>query len=142
MGNGEFAARKLLKDKQKWRRKSSKYLKKWKRDTGNLKDPLEGAPMRNGIVLLKRTVEAKQPNSGLRKCVRVQLTNGIKVTALAPRDSAIKYIDQHDEVTISGINGSKGGPKGDLWGVSYKVEKVNGISLEELRKGRKEKAKR
>ncbi|PIU22223.1 MAG: 30S ribosomal protein S12 [Candidatus Diapherotrites archaeon CG08_land_8_20_14_0_20_30_16] len=142
MSNGEFAARKMLKSKKMWRKKSAKYMKKWKRDTGTLKDPLQGAPMKSGIVLLKRTVEAKQPNSGLRKCVRVQLSNGIKVTALAPKDGAIKYIDQHDEVTVSGINGSKGGPKGDLWGVSYKVEKVNGISLEQLRRGKKEKAKR
>lgn len=142
MSNGEFAARKMVKDKKKWRKKQAKFMQKWKRDTGNLKDPLEGAPMKSGIVLLKRTVEAKQPNSGLRKCVRVQLSNGVKVTALAPRDGAIKYIDQHDEVTVSGINGSKGGPKGDLWGVSYKVEKVNGISLDQLRRGKKEKAKR
>ena len=142
MSNGEFAARKMIKDKSKWIKKSAKHNKKWKRDTNNLKDPFEKAPMRSGIVLAKRTVEAKQPNSGLRKCVRVQLSNGIKITALAPKDSAIKYIDQHDEVTVSGINGSKGGPKGDLWGVSYKVEKVNGISLEMLRLGKKEKSKR
>lgn len=142
MSNGEFSARKIIKDKRKTKKKLSKAIKKWKRDTGKLKDPLKGAPMRSGIVLAKRTVEAKQPNSGLRKCVRVQLSNGIKVTALAPKDGAIKHIDQHDEVTISGINGSKGGPKGDLWGVSYKVEKVNGISLEMLRRGKKEKSKR
>lgn len=142
MGKGEFAARKQIKDRKKWVRKQAKYMKKWKRDTGRLKDPLEGAPMKSGIVLAKRTVEAKQPNSGLRKCVRVQLTNGIKVTALVPKDGAIKFIDQHDEVIVSGINGSKGGPKGDLWGVSYKVEKVNGISLEQLRTGKKEKTRR
>jgi len=142
MSNGEFAARKMMKDKKVWRKKSAKYIKKWKRDNNKLKDPLKGAPMRSGIVLAKRTVEAKQPNSGLRKCVRVQLSTGIKVTALAPKDGAIKYIDQHDQVTLSGINGSKGGSKGDLWGVSYKVEKVNNISLEMLRKGKKEKSKR
>lgn len=142
MGNGEFAARKKISDRIKWKKKSAKFMKKFKRDTGKLKDPFEGAPMKRGIVLSKRTVEARQPNSGLRKCVRVQLTNGIQVTALAPKDGAIKYIDQHDEVTLSGINGSKGGSKGDLWGVPYKVEKVNGISLEQLRLGKKEKAKR
>ncbi len=142
MSNGEFSGRKILKDSKKWGKKSAKKNKKWKRDTGRLKDPLEGAPMRSGIVLAKRTVEAKQPNSGLRKCVRIQLSNGKKITALAPKDGAIKYIDQHDEVTVSGINGSKGGPKGDLWGVSYKVEKVNNVSLEMLRLGKKEKSKR
>jgi small subunit ribosomal protein S12 len=106
-------------------------------------DPLEGAPMAKGIVLEKRTVEAKQPNSGLRKAVRVQLIkNGRQVTALAPRDKAINQINEHDEVTIVSIGGGQGGSKGDLWGVKYKVISVNGQSLEMLRTGRKEKIKR
>ena len=36
-------------------------------------DPLQGAPQAKGIVVEKVGVEAKQPNSGIRKCVRVQL---------------------------------------------------------------------
>ncbi len=36
-------------------------------------DPLEGASQAKGIVLEKVQLEAKQPNSGMRKCVRVQL---------------------------------------------------------------------
>lgn len=50
--------------------------------------PFGGASHAKGIVLEKVGVEAKQPNSAIRKCVRVQLIkNGKKVTAfgaLAP----------------------------------------------------------
>ena len=43
-------------------------------------NPLMGACMAKGIVLEKVGVEAKQPNSAIRKCVRVQLIkNGKKV---------------------------------------------------------------
>ncbi|MFH1695615.1 MAG: hypothetical protein ABH850_04300 [Candidatus Micrarchaeota archaeon] len=76
-------------------------------------------------------------------CVRVQLIkNGKQLTALAPYDGAIKFIDEHDEVLIEGGGGRKKGAKGDLWGVKFKVIKVNNQSLEMLRKGKKEKVKR
>lgn len=143
MGSGEFAAGQLEKKRKKWRKKSKKYLKHAERKQNIFKGPLEGAPMASGIVIGKKVVEARQPNSALRKCVVVQLKkNGVKVTAFAPRDKAINYIDEHDEVIVSGISGAKGGPMGDLWGVRYKVEKVNNISLEMLRTKRKEKVRR
>ena len=42
----------------------------------------KGSSHAKGIVLEKVGVEAKQPNSAIRKCVRVQLIkNGKKVTA-------------------------------------------------------------
>ncbi len=45
-------------------------------------DPLGGAPQGRGIVLEKVGIAAKQPNSAVRKCVRVQLIkNGKTVTA-------------------------------------------------------------
>ena len=112
---------------------------------GSLKkeDLLESSPQARGIVIEKRGVTAKQPNSGIRKCVRVQLIkNGKQLTALAPMDGAIKFIDEHDEVLIEGNGGAQGGPKGDLWGVKYKVTHVNGIAIEMLRSGKKEKVKR
>ena len=61
-------------------------------------------------------VEAKQPNSAIRKCVRVQLIkNGKQLTAFAPGDGAIGFIDEHDEVMIEGI----GGPSGKIvWEIS------------------------
>ncbi|MBI4043751.1 MAG: 30S ribosomal protein S12 [Candidatus Diapherotrites archaeon] len=142
MASGEFAARALEKKHHKWRMKKKKTKRRLLKLNEQF-DLLEGAPMAKGIVLEKRGVEAKQPNSGIRKCVRVQLTkSGRQVTALAPYDQAIKYIDEHDEVVVEGIGGAKKGPKGDLWGVKFRVVKVNGQSLEMLRTGRKEKVKR
>ena len=75
-------------------------------------DPLEGTPQARGIVLEKVGVEAKQPNSAIRKCVRVQLIkNGRRVTAFAVGDGAINFIDEHDDVEIEGIGGRLGRSK-------------------------------
>jgi len=140
MAKGEFAAASLEDNRKKWRKKKASFKRRLLKEKV---DPLEGAPQARGIVLEKRGVTARQPNSGIRKCVRVQIIkNGVEVTALAPKDGAIKYIDEHDEVIISGIGGRKHGPVGDLWGVKYKVTHVNGQALEMLRTGRKEKVKR
>lgn len=139
---GEFAARKLAATRQRFRWKSEQY----KRRVLKLKeraDPLEGAPQARGIVLEKVGIEARQPNSAIRKCVRVQLIkNGKQVTAFAPWDGAIGFIDEHDEVVIEGIGGRKGKSYGDLPGVRYRVMKVNGVSIKELVEGRKEKPTR
>jgi small subunit ribosomal protein S12 len=141
MANGEFSARKLIKDRKKWVKKDPRNKRKLKVD--KKAGLLEGAPQARGIVLDKKGITARQPNSGIRKCVRVQLIkNGKELTAFAPKDKAIKFIDAHDQVTVEGIGGRKGGPIGDLWGVRYKVVKVNDQSLEMLRKGKKEKTKR
>jgi small subunit ribosomal protein S12 len=143
MGNGEFAALGLEKRRQKWKKKDRRHNKKLKERNNIHDDLLEGSPQGRGIVLEKRGVEAKQPNSGIRKCVRVQLIkNGKEITALAPKDGAIKFIDEHDEVIVEGIGGAQGGSKGDLWGVKYQVTHVNGVALQMLRSGKKEKSKR
>ncbi|HLC61903.1 MAG TPA: 30S ribosomal protein S12 [Candidatus Nanoarchaeia archaeon] len=106
-------------------------------------DPLEGASQAKGIVLEKVQLEAKQPNSGMRKCVRVQLIkNGRQVTAFMPRDGAQKMIDEHDEVIIECIGGAMGGSKGDIPGVRWQVIKVNDQSLDALLKGIIEKARK
>ena len=45
-------------------------------------------------ILFFSGVEAKQPNSAIRKCVRVQLIkNGKKITAFVPRDGCLNYIE-------------------------------------------------
>ncbi|RDD52692.1 30S ribosomal protein S12 [Nanoarchaeota archaeon NZ13-N] len=142
MVNGLFAARKLRLDRKRFRWSK----KEWKRRVLKLKekyDPLEGAPMATGIVLEKVSIEKRQPYSGMNKCVRVQLKkNGKIVTAFAPGDKAIKYIDEHDEVLIVGIGGPKGRAIGSIPGVRYKVVLVNGQPLELLRIGKIEKARR
>ena len=64
-------------------------------------DPLEGASQAKAIVLEKVQIEAKQPNSAMRKCARVQLVkNGKQVTAFMPGDGAQKLINEHDEAEL------------------------------------------
>ena len=130
MPNGLYTARKLKKDRKKMRRKSKDYVLRLKRRTTK-HGPLEGAPMGRGIVLQKVGIESKQPNSAIRKCVRVQLIkNGRLVTAFLPGDGALNYIDEHDEVIIEGIGGPRSRSMGDIPGVRYKVKKVNGVPLD------------
>jgi len=103
-------------------------------------DPLEGAPQARGIVLEKVGIESRQPNSAVRKCVRVQLIkNGKQVTAFLPGDGSLNYVDEHDEVIIEGIGGTLGRSMGDLPGVRYKVVKVNGVPLNLLITGKRQK---
>jgi len=136
---GLYTARKLGLDRQK-RRWSDRY---YKRRTLHLKeksDPLEGSAQAKGVVLEKVGIEAKQPNSAIRKCVKIQLIkNGRQITAFAVGDGAINFIDEHDEVLVEGIGGRMGRSYGDIPGVRYKVIQVNNVSLRELVKGRKEK---
>lgn len=130
----------------KRRRKGQWSKRSFIRKTLNLKkksDPLVGASQAKGIVLSKLQVEAKQPNSAMRKCVRVQLIkNGKQVTASLPGDGATKLVDEHDEVVIECIGGKMGRAKGDLPGVRWQVIKVNDQSLQALRHGKLEKARK
>ena len=88
-------------------------------------------------------VEAKQPNSAVRKCVRVQLIkNGKSITAFLPRDGAMNFVDEHDEVHVEGMGATLGGAMGDIPGVRFKIFKVNNTSLRELVLGKKEKPRR
>jgi len=111
-----------------------------------------------GIVLEKVGVEAKQPNSAIRKCVRVQLIkNGKKITAFVPNDGCLNFVEENDEVRSgSGISsdvmlmisyllqvlvsgfGRKGHAVGDIPGVRFKICKVANVSLNALFRGKKE----
>jgi ribosomal protein uS12 len=76
-------------------------------------------------------------------CVRVQIVkNGKQVTAFLPGDGALNFVDEHDEVMLQGIGGSMKRAMGDIPGVRWTVFKVNGVSLNELVYGRKEKPRR
>ncbi len=87
----------------------------------------------------KVAVEAKQPNSAVRKCVRVQLKkNNKKITAFVPRDGSLQFIDENDQVLVSGF-GRKGHAVGDIPGVRFKVVKVATVSLIALYRRKKEK---
>ncbi len=139
---GEFAARQLIKKRRRLRW-SDRYYKRRMLRLDVKADPLQGAPMARGIVLEKVGIESKQPNSAIRKCVRTQLIkNGRSITAFLPGDGALNVVDEHDEVVVEGIGGSRGGAMGDIPGVRWKVVTVNGVSLNELVYGRKEKPMR
>jgi len=139
MGKGIYAARKLERDRKILRWSYPKYIARL--SGSKIKaDPLGGAPLARGIVLEKVGIEAKQPNSAIRKAVRIQLIkNGRQVTAFTPGDGAISFIDEHDEVVIDRIGGRMGRSMGDIPGVRFKVIAVNNVSLDEMVKGRKEK---
>ncbi|NHV97050.1 MAG: 30S ribosomal protein S12, partial [Thaumarchaeota archaeon] len=86
---GEFAGR-ILREKRQRLRWSDKYYKRRMLMLDEKADPLEGAPQARGIVLEKVGIESKQPNSAIRKCVRVQLVkNGKQITAFLPGDGAL-----------------------------------------------------
>ncbi len=139
-GMGAGKALKLKRRKLRW---NNKWFVKKILHLREKADPLGGAHQAKAIVLEKRQKEAKQPNSGMRKCVRAQLTkNGKQVTAFVPGNLAIKFIDEHDEVIVECIGGTMGRSKGDLAGVRWQVIKVNDQSLRALVKGKIEKGRR
>ena len=140
--NGINAARKLIQRRKKFRWRDINYKRK-ALDLKRKSDPLGGASQASGIVLEKTQVEAKQPHSGLRKCVKVQLIkNGKQVTSYLPGDGASKFVDEHDEVLIECIGGAKGRAKGDIPGIRWTVIKVNDQSMEALLAGKIEKARK
>ncbi|KAL6998254.1 40S ribosomal protein S23 [Sarracenia purpurea var. burkii] len=134
---GMGAGRKLKshRRRQRWADKAYK-----KSHLGNeWKKPFAGSSHAKGIVLEKIGIEAKQPNSAIRKCARVQLIkNGKKIAAFVPNDGCLNYIEENDEVLIAGF-GRKGHAVGDIPGVRFKVVKVSGVSLLALFKEKKEK---
>src|SRR3989344_2873078 len=139
---GLMSERKLIKGRRKFRWKSAKF----KMRTLNLyakADPLEGKSQAKGIVIEKVQKEAKQPNSAMRKCCKVQLIKNSKmVTAFIPGNLAQKFVDEHDEVIIERIGGKQGRSKGDIPGVRFQVIKVNDQPLRLLWKGKIEKGRR
>ncbi|KAF7152179.1 hypothetical protein RHSIM_Rhsim01G0221000 [Rhododendron simsii] len=126
-GSGSGRKLKSHRRRQRWADKSYK-----KSHLGNeWKKPFAGSSHAKGI--------AKQPNSAIRKCARVQLIkNGKKIAAFVPNDGCLNYIEENDEVLIAGF-GRKGHAVGDIPGVRFKVVKVSGVSLLALFKEKKEK---
>lgn len=140
--SGINAAKKLKSRRVRGRKQYKWYAKK----VLGLKvksDPLEGASQARGIILEKVQREAKQPCSGLRKCARIQLIkNGKQVTVFLPGDGATKLVDEHDEVIVECIGGKMGRSKGDIPGIRWQAIKVNDQSINALRRGKIEKARK
>jgi len=139
---GLMNARKLKKERKVARGKDLVFRKKKLGITLKF-DPLGRSAQAKGIVTAKIQKEAKQPNSAMRKCCRVQLVkNGKVVTCFIPGNLAQKFVDEHDEVIIERIGGKQGKTKGDLSGVRFQVIKVNDQPLHRLWSGKIEKGRR
>ena len=139
---GLMSARKLIKNRRKLRWHQKAYKKRILK-LGIKADPLEGSNQAKGIVISKVQKEARQPNSAMRKCCKVQLIkNGISVGAFIPGNLAQNFIDEHDEVLIQRIGGRMGRSMGDIPGIRFKVIKVNDQPLHLLWKGKIEKGRR
>jgi small subunit ribosomal protein S12 len=139
---GLMSAKKLRKNRKKFQMNKKTWKKKKLGIT--LKYAILGrSSQAKGIVTSKFQLEAKQPNSAMRKCCRVQLTkNGKVIGCFIPGNLAQKFIDEHDEVMIEKIGGKQGKTKGDLSGVRFQVVKVNDQPLRRLWKGKIEKGRR
>ncbi|KAB0340446.1 hypothetical protein FD754_023126 [Muntiacus muntjak] len=87
-------------------------------------NPFGGASHAKRIVLKKVGVEAKQPNSAIRK-------------SFIPSDGCLNSIEENDDILVAGF-GCKGHAIGDIPGVRFKVVKVASVSLLALYKGKKE----
>jgi len=120
---------------QRWNDKDynkANIVSKWK-------TPFEGASHASGIVIKRVSVEAKQPNSACRKCVKVQLRKNSKnVTAFVPGDGNLEFIDENDRVLVAGA-GRRGHAVGDIPGVRFKAVHVAGIGLRALFMKKKDK---
>jgi len=144
MGSGKprgiRAARKLKIDRKKQKWHDKRYARK--NSIAAIKaNPMNGASHAKGIVVERIGIEAKQPNSAIRKSVRVQLIkNGKKIAAFVPNDGCLNFIEENDEVLVSGF-GRKGHSVGDIPGVRFKVVKVAGVALISLFRRKKEKPK-
>jgi small subunit ribosomal protein S23e len=96
--SGLRTARKLRNHRREQRWHDKQYKKahlgtRWKAN------PFSGASHAKGIVLEKIGVEAKQPNSAIRKCVRVQLIkNAKKITAFVPRDGCLNFVEVNNSL--------------------------------------------
>eukprot|EP01133_Synstelium_polycarpum_P006710 gene6710-7803_t len=135
---GLKTARKLRlhRQEQRW---NDKTYKKAHFGTALKANPFGGASHASGIVVQRLGIEAKQPNSAIRKCVRVQLKkNGKKVTAFVPNDGCLNYIQENDKVLVAGF-GRSGHAVGDIPGVRFKIVKVSSVSLLAIYRGKKEK---
>jgi ribosomal protein S12 len=75
---GLLSATKLHKNRNKFRWNDKRYKKK-KLGLFAKSDPLQGKSQAKGLVVSKVQKEARQPNSAMRKCCRVQLIKNNKL---------------------------------------------------------------
>ena len=139
MGSGKprgiNAARKLHTHRRSQRWADKSYVKKHSGRQFRF-DPLGGCSFASGICVGKVGIEAKQPNSAIRKGIRVLLKkNNKKITAFVPWDGCLNFIKENDNIMVAGM-GRAGKSIGDIPGVRFKVVKVQSKGLLALFKGK------
>lgn len=72
---------------------------------------LQRSPFKKGVVLRVMVVKPKKPNSALRKCCRVRLSNGKVISALIPGEG--HNLSEHNIVLV------RGGRVQDTPGIKY-----------------------
>ncbi|KAI5958282.1 hypothetical protein KGF57_002637 [Candida theae] len=87
-----------------------KHYKPPKRNVTKSPD-LQGNPFKKGVILRIMILKPKKPNSALRKCCRVRLTNGKVISALIPGEG--HNLQEHHVVLV------RGGRVQDVPGVKY-----------------------
>ena len=121
--------------------KNKRYAQSLKKESNKKKNAYKKRQVFfSAIVLGKREIEARQPNSAKRKCLKIQRKIDQKILyCFCPGDGAIGFVEEHDEVLIGGVGTKRGKPKGDIPAISWQVMKVNGICLKSLISKKREK---
>ena len=86
------------------------------RDGAAAPTPARNSPTQHTrIATLRSGIEAKQPNSAIRKCARVQLIkNGKKIAAFVPNDGCLNFIEENVRESEEWRGGSAGGAGGGM----------------------------
>ena len=96
MGKGKPAglnAARKLRIHRRENRWADEHFRKRALGTAWKSSPLKGASHGKGIVLEKIGIEAKQPNSAVRKCVRVQLIKNGKKYDASPSSFELVFLN-------------------------------------------------
>ena len=126
------AAWKFIRHRQGWAEKDYQKVNLGSQWKSNL-----FASHAKAIISKKVDVEAKQPNSAIRKCVRVQLIkNGKKFTAYVPQKVCLNYLE-NNEILVAGFS-RNGDAVFYMPGVCFKLVKLAYVSLLDLYKEQEE----
>ena len=135
---GIWAARNLLKRHTKKYRSMKRFRQRQRNMYKDTSIHMSKAAHAKGIVLQRAGYFASIPNHGTHKCAVVQLArSGKKVVAYCPGDGALNYVEENDRVLIS--YNRKKRTKCCVFSIRFKIIKVNGVCLQSILLGKRDK---